>query len=135
MNTLINTVLLIDDDITINYFHNRLIQKNELTKSVLISQNGKEGIESIKELNEVCENNEKALIFLDLNMPIMNGWEFLDELKNLNDSLKLNYKLFVLSSSINPDDRKKAENNPLVTGYLSKPLSLEILDQLKNNYF
>lgn len=135
MNTIINTVLLIDDDITINYFHNRLIQKNELTKSVLISQNGKEGIESIKELNEVCENNEKALIFLDLNMPIMNGWEFLDELKNLNDSLKLNYKLFVLSSSINPDDRKKAENNPLVTGYLSKPLSLEILDQLKNNYF
>jgi CheY-like chemotaxis protein len=135
MSNLINTVLLIDDDITINYFHNRIIQKNEMTNSVLISQNGKEGIQSIKELNSVCTTNDKTLIFLDLNMPIMNGWEFLEELKNLNDSLQLNYKIFVLSSSINPDDRKKAENNPLVTGYLSKPLSKEILDQIKHNYF
>ncbi len=135
MSNVINTVLLIDDDITINYLHNRLIQKNELTNSVLISQNGKEGIQSLTELNSVCGNNENALIFLDLNMPIMNGWEFLEELKNLNNSLKLNYKLFVLSSSINPDDRKKAENNPLVTGYLSKPLSKEILDQLKTKFF
>lgn len=135
MSNIINTVLLIDDDITINYFHNRLIQKNELTNSVLISQNGKEGIQSIKELNSVCDTNEKTLIFLDLNMPIMNGWEFLEELKNINDALLLNYKIFVLSSSINPDDRKKAENNPLVTGYLSKPLSKEILEQIKQNYF
>ncbi len=135
MSNVINTVLLIDDDITINYLHNRLIQKNELTNSVLISQNGKEGIQSLTELNSVCSNNENTLIFLDLNMPIMNGWEFLEELKNLNNSLKLNYKLFVLSSSINPDDRKKAENNPLVTGYLSKPLSKEILDQLKTKFF
>jgi CheY-like chemotaxis protein len=135
MSNLINTVLLIDDDITINYFHNRIIQKNEMTNSVLISQNGKEGIQSIKELNSVCTTNDKTLIFLDLNMPIMNGWEFLEELKNLNDSLQLNYKIFVLSSSINPDDQKKAENNPLVNGYLSKPLSKEILDQIKHNYF
>ena len=135
MRNLINTVLLIDDDITINYFHNRIIQKNELTNSILISQNGKEGIQRIKELNSVCDTNEKILIFLDLNMPIMNGWEFLEELKNLNDSLQLNYKIFVLSSSINPDDRKKAENNPLVTGYLSKPLTKEILEQIKHNYF
>jgi CheY-like chemotaxis protein len=106
-----------------------------LTNSVLISQNGKEGIQSIKELNSVCDTNEKTLIFLDLNMPIMNGWEFLEELKNLNDTLQLSYKIFVLSSSINPDDRKKAENNPLVTGYLSKPLSIEILEQIKHNYF
>jgi CheY-like chemotaxis protein len=135
MSNLINTVLLIDDDITINYFHNRIIQKNEMTNSVLISQNGKEGIQSIKELNLVCTTNDKTLIFLDLNMPIMNGWEFLEELKNLNDTLQLNYKIFVLSSSINPDDRKKAENNPLVTGYLSKPLTKEILEQIKHNYF
>jgi CheY-like chemotaxis protein len=135
MSNLINTVLLIDDDITINYFHNRIIQKNELTNSILVSQNGKEGIQRIKELNSVCDTHEKILIFLDLNMPIMNGWEFLEELKNLKDSLQLNYNIFVLSSSINPDDRKKAENNPLVTGYLSKPLSKEILDQIKQNYF
>jgi len=84
-----------------------------LTNSILISQNGKEGIQRIKELNSVCDTNEKILIFLDLNMPIMNGWEFLEELKNLNDSLQLNYKIFVLSSSINPDDRKKRKTIPL----------------------
>jgi CheY-like chemotaxis protein len=135
MATKLNTVLLIDDDLTINYFHNRLIEKSSLTENIAISKNGKEGLDSFLELNEKIEGEEMTVVFLDLNMPIMNGWEFLDNLSKIKEGIKMKYKIFILSSTINPDDKKKAKNHALVTGFLSKPLTKENLESITLEHF
>lgn len=76
-------------------------------------------------------DNLPEIIFLDINMPILNGWEFLD-LLNSHDLNKLP-KIYMLTSSISPEDVNKSENHPLVTGYFTKPLSLDKLSELKNS--
>ena len=134
MASRINTVLLIDDDTTINYLHNRLLEKNAFTNEVAISINGMEGLESFMQLNNKIEAEELAIVFLDLNMPIMNGWEFLENLSKLKDGITINYKIFILSSTINPDDKKKAKENELVTGFLTKPLTKEHLEFIKTEH-
>jgi CheY-like chemotaxis protein len=127
----IKTVLLIDDDTTINYLHNRLLEKNSFTDKVAISINGMEGLDMFKQLDHQLGADEMAIVFLDLNMPIMNGWEFLDTIANIKDSIKMNYKIYLLSSTINPDDKKKAKENTLVSGFLTKPLTKEHLELLR----
>lgn len=71
-----------------------------------------------------------VIAFVDLNMSIMNGWEFLDKLSKAKNEITMHYKLYILSSTINPDDQKKAKSNPLVSGFLSKPLTKEHLNML-----
>jgi len=128
MEKKINTVLLIDDDSTINYLHNRLLEKLGIAEQVVITQNGMEGLAAFLEISERSGKNDFAVVFLDLNMPIMNGWEFLDKLSKAKNEITMNYKIYILSSTINPDDHKKAKSNPLVAGFLSKPLSKEYLE-------
>ncbi|WP_264521693.1 response regulator [Flavobacterium sp. N1994] len=134
MSIKINTVLLIDDDLTINYYHNRLLQKIDISKSILISKNGKEGLASLIEINNNVNGEEIVIIFLDLNMPIMNGWEFLENLSKVKNNINLNFNIYILSSSINPEDEERAKKNELVTGFLSKPLGKENIEQIKLKY-
>jgi CheY-like chemotaxis protein len=129
----INTVLLIDDDLTINYLHNRLIEKSAIAEHVIIAKNGIEGISVFLELNERIHATERVIIFLDLNMPIMNGWEFLEKLSKAKNEITMHYKIYILSSTINPDDKKKAKSHSLVSGFLSKPLTKGILEQLQTD--
>jgi CheY-like chemotaxis protein len=129
----INTVLLIDDDLTINYLHNRLIEKSAIAEHVIIAKNGIEGISVFLELNERIHATERVIIFLDLNMPIMNGWEFLEKLSKAKNEITMHYKIYILSSTINPDDKKKAKSHALVSGFLSKPLTKGILEQLQTD--
>jgi CheY-like chemotaxis protein len=131
MTKKINTILLIDDDLTINYLHNRLIKKLAIAEHIILAKNGIEGITAFLELNERLHASETAVIFLDLNMPIMNGWEFLEKLSKAKNEITLQYKIYILSSTINPDDKKKAKSHALVSGFLSKPLTKEHLEHLK----
>ena len=130
MTKKLNTILLIDDDLTINYLHNRLIKKLAIAEHIILAKNGIEGITAFLELNERLHASETAVIFLDLNMPIMNGWEFLEKLSKAKNEITLQYKIYILSSTINPDDKKKAKSHALVSGFLSKPLTKEHLEQL-----
>lgn len=134
MASRINTVLLIDDDETINYLHNRLLEKNSFTNNVAISINGMDGLDLFMQLDNQLREEEIAIVFLDLNMPIMNGWEFLDNLSKIKDDIKMDYKIYILSSTINPDDKKKAKENALVTGFLPKPLTKEHLELLRTEH-
>jgi len=70
------------------------------------------------------------LIFLDINMPIMNGWEFLELLTGRGANKTP--KIYMLTSSISPDDIKKSEDHPMVTNYITKPLSLAKLQSIKD---
>lgn len=127
----INTILLIDDDLTINYLHNRLVEKSAIAQHIVIAKNGIEGLTAFLELNERLHSSDQVVLFLDLNMPIMNGWEFLEKLSKAKNEITIQYKIYILSSTINPDDKKKAGSHSLVTGFLSKPLDKAFLAHLQ----
>ncbi|MEN9336786.1 MAG: hypothetical protein RLZZ500_1773 [Bacteroidota bacterium] len=117
-------ILLVDDDIIIDYLHKKILQKAGFNNSITTVYNGKEAIERLLCLNERLDKNDGLLLLLDLNMPILNGWQFLEEFQNIQMQLKYTIDIFILSSSNNPDDINSLKQNPLVKGYLNKPLTL-----------
>ncbi len=131
----LDTILLIDDDFITNYLHKKIISKSEIDSSIEVANNGKEGIEKLWALNEtINDKNSLVLIFLDLNMPVMDGWGFLEVFEEIKSSLNFNTNLFILSSSINPDDEAKAKNNRHVLDYFPKTLTVDRMIKLKANY-
>ncbi|MEQ6118035.1 response regulator [Reichenbachiella sp. MALMAid0571] len=114
-------VLLVEDNETTNF----------ISKLALRSA-GLEDVDEVLNGMEACSYLEKGcpdIIFLDINMPVMDGWEFLDE-KKTKIPCK-NVKVAMLTSSLRPSDRKKAENYPCVIAYLEKPLTKEKVEELK----
>ena len=134
MSKLVNTILLVDDDNMTNYLHQRVISKAEICADVKVAKNGQEGIEKLVELNQILTSkDDEVVVFLDLNMPILDGWGFLREYEIQKEKLQFNIKIFVLSSSINPDDKARAEENKYVAQYVYKPLTSSSLQSLLFN--
>jgi CheY-like chemotaxis protein len=112
-----------------------LIEDNEITNflhKIVLKQAGIDFVDEVLNGLDACNYLEKScpdIIFLDINMPIMDGWEFLNE-KQVRE-LCMNVKIAMLTSSPLPEDRKKAENYPSVIAYLEKPLTLEKIEELK----
>lgn len=124
-------IVLIDDDSTTNYLNKMIIERTKIVDEVLSFDGGNDALDYFKgKINE----EEEALVFLDINMPEMNGWEFLEEFITLNGKLDAS-KVILLTSSINPNDKQMAEDNSRVTALKSKPLSAQMLDELVNDYF
>ena len=128
----VKTVLLVDDDAITNYFHNRVLTKTDLASSeIIIANDGQDGIDTLLGLNKTLKDKkDKVVVFLDINMPVMDGWGFLKTLEENKDKINFTIHLYVLSSSINSDDQERAESNSLVTKYLKKPLSIEVIASL-----
>jgi len=128
-------ILLIDDDFTTNYLHKKIISKSEIDLPIEVVNNGKEGIDKLLALNETINNKDTlVLIFLDINMPIMDGWGFLEIFNEIKSTLNFSTNLFIVSSSINPDDENRAKSNPTVLDYLPKPLTVDMLGKIKASY-
>ncbi len=122
-------VVLIDDDETTNYLNKLIIEKSELVDKVLSFSSASEALSFFRSNSTEIDG---SLILLDINMPIMNGWEFLESYGNFE---KVGgEKIVLLTSSISPSDKKKAEGNPHVSDYRSKPLSFELLQELINTH-
>ena len=100
-----------------SFLHNELVKKNEVSSAPLSFKNGKEALNYL--LSESGESSS-FMILLDLNMPVMNGWEFLDELETIEIASRT--KVAIVTSSIDRADRMKAEKYETVDSYLSKPL-------------
>jgi CheY-like chemotaxis protein len=130
----IKSILLIDDDLAINYFHKRLFLKLEISNSVLPFFNVSDALKELVNLNTTLSKNDLVFIFLDINMPEIDGWSFLEEFDKIRSTLIGEFKIFFLSGSINPEDIEKAKNNNLVTNYYAKPLMMEGILELKEIY-
>lgn len=131
MKKKLSCILLIDDNPDDNRFHQIIIKKMGITDSIQIVQNGLEAIEFLKKDSEVIPE----LIFLDINMPKMNGWEFLGAYKDLNIKQKAKALIVMLTTSTNPDDEKKAKEIQEVMDFQPKPLSVESLTTILEKYF
>ncbi len=119
----ISKILLVDDDLTVNYFHNRLLQSFFDKDKIETCLNGKTALELLQNMKGTIDKDEHVIILLDLNMPVMNGWEFLAEFYYLKTELNFNCTIYIVTSSLNPDDKKNCITYTDVKKYLSKPLS------------
>jgi CheY-like chemotaxis protein len=122
-------ILLIDDDGINNFINERLFRKLNIAGHVEVRRNGKEALEY---LSKVCEVNEACpeLIVIDINMPEMNGFEFLEEFRNLDLLNKHNTRIVMLSTSTSQRDIKRLKE--LNIGLVRKPLCEEKIRELMN---
>lgn len=119
-----------DDPITLMLFK-KVVHKAFFAKEIINANNGEEAINQINTISISKHEKRPQLIFLDLNMPVMGGWEFLDLFNTSNYFNLNNTKVIILTSTIDPEDIKKSKSYPNVIEFLSKPITVEHLDDLK----
>ena len=127
-----SNVLLVDEDEIDNYINERMLQSTAFTQNVTVRSSAQSALEYLKELHAQGKPLPD-MIFLDLNMPVMDGFGFLEEFDKLQKQgeLPANYdRIAVLSSSISPEDIDRASMNPHVFRYLNKPLSEKYLSAI-----
>jgi CheY-like chemotaxis protein len=125
--------MLVDDNPDDNFFHERVIRKHGFAEHVIAKQTGKEALEYLKAKDQHT-GCHPDLIFLDINMPGMNGWEFLTEYKKLDSYFQGKIIVVMLTSSDNPEDVIKAKEYGVAFGFKTKPLTKEMLDEIMEKY-
>lgn len=116
--------LLIEDNLIDQLVTTQLLKKILSVDQVAIANNGKEGLQL---LNANKRNKQSLIILLDIQMPIMNGFEFLEEFHRLSNEVKKGIQIYVLSSTLDSDEIRLIEENPYVTDFLNKPFPIEEL--------
>ena len=120
----INTLCIIDDDNIFTLVAKKIVNLVGFCENTVLLKNGREALDYFNEL-ESKENTFPEVIFLDLNMPLMGGFEFLRELEKLKGSE--NTKVFIFTSSIDPDDQQRANEYKVVDQFVEKPLTVDKL--------
>jgi CheY-like chemotaxis protein len=130
----IDLVMLVDDNETDNFISKRIIEITKFAKRVEVKGSGQSALEYLKE-NENNPENLPNIIFLDINMPIVDGFVFLYEFEKFNELVRSRCKVIILSSSDNKRDIDKIVNNNHVIKFITKPLTESSLDEIKLNSF
>lgn len=120
-------LLIVDDDIMIQKLHSMLVKKNELAEDFLIFENGKLALDFVLKYDE----KQIFIVLLDINMPTMNGWEFLDAINQ--GSLDRPIFVAIVSSSVDLSDIERAKKYPQVMTYIDKPLNHNAIQMLKKH--
>ena len=123
--------MLIDDDDDDNYFHQLVINKMNITEHIEVALNGEEALIFLKNENQT----QPDIIFLDINMPKMNGWEFMEAYKELRADQKAKVVVMMLTTSENPEDKRRAALYPEIISFNSKPLTEEMLAATLEKHF
>jgi len=137
MDTLIKTtdlVMLVDDNDTDNFISKRIIEITKFSSRVEVKNSGKSALDYLRE-NQNNVENLPNIIFLDINMPIVDGFVFLYEFDKFNELVKNKCKIIILSSSDNKRDIDKIVNNNHVIKFITKPLTESALDEIRLNSF
>ncbi|UOG36613.1 response regulator [Leptospira noguchii] len=133
-NKKLKCILLIDDNQDDNFFHERVIYKGNYAEKVIAKQSGQEALLFLKNKSKNIEPFPN-LIFLDINMPGMNGWEFLEEYKKLDQELQTSTLIIMLTTSDNPDDKNKFSQFGSTSDFKTKPLTNTMIDEILERYF
>lgn len=123
------TVLLIDDSYIDNLINRKILENNNFAEEIVVIDSPQKALSFLN--NKVETNSElPEVIFLDLRMPGMSGFELLTELNTTIGHKASEVKIFVLSSSLDPTDLKRAQENQLVSRFIGKPLTNKILEEI-----
>jgi CheY-like chemotaxis protein len=139
MKKKLNCIVLVDDNEADNFLHSRLLKKSAIADKIEIALNGKEALDLLtgkRKYGKALESPPPPdLILLDINMPVMDGWEFLDEYQNLENKPKGKIVFIILTTSFNPADKVKAEK--LLGGdcFYFKPLTFPMINEIIHNHF
>lgn len=127
----ISKIMLIDDDAATNYIHRRVLESSGMVDEIIIMDDAEEALNFLQE-NEV---DSPHLICLDINMPRMDGWEFLDCYNQSPIAKNQKVVLGFLTTSMNPDDEKNALSKDNVRFFQSKPITIDFLKSVVEDYF
>ena len=122
-------IWIVDDDNIFQIIVRKIIGKMELFSSFSSYKNGKDAIDALK---KAAENNENIpdIILLDINMPVMDGWECMDEIVSYKSKLNQKIAIYIVSSSIAVQDKDKAKTYAEILGFLSKPITMDALYEI-----
>ena len=131
-------IMLVDDDEATNFLNKLIISEAVNDVHIRGLQTAYAALDSLRK-REICEKSGHFiipdLILLDLNMPGVNGWEFLEEFKQLDNDITAKTKIIILTSSINPEDIEKSRKITELSGYLSKPLTESMVIKIVEEHF
>lgn len=131
MNKL-NGILLVDDDKTTNFLNRLLLEDLAVADKVLVAENGREALRLVEQQDK--EGACPTLILLDINMPVMSGFEFLEAYTRTEVSCKQNIVIVMLTTSLHPKDVNRLHEMP-IQGMLSKPLTRQKVQDLMHQHF
>ncbi|MDR6763972.1 CheY-like chemotaxis protein [Flavobacterium sp. 2755] len=124
--------LLIDDNLIDQLVTRKLLKKVLDIDQVFVANNGLEGLQWIIKNKKICHS---LIILLDIQMPIMNGFEFLDIFETLNEEIKNEIQIFVMSSTLDQEEIKRIKDNIYVKDFLNKPFPIEELKKQLTSKF
>lgn len=139
MKQQLNCILLIDDDEPTNFLNKMMVEQAGCARHVQVVQSGKEALQYLTGTGPFDQGDgtllHPDLIFLDINMPAMDGWEFLDKYKLLPAAQKAKIIMIMLTTSLNPDDEARTREIPEIAGFENKPLLLDRLESILAKHF
>lgn len=133
----INSIMLVDDDDISNYVTKDIVDEAAIVNHVFIAMNGKEALAAIKEkiASKELETLSPMLVFLDINMPVMDGFEFLDAYeKEVDEDIRENIHVVMLTSSTDDQDVRRARLHT-ISGYIPKPLTQDKLSEVLSKLY
>jgi len=126
----LESILLVDDDHPTNFLHTRLLKKMGYAGDIHEMYNAEDALAYLRQADD---NPRAQLLFLDLNMPRLNGWEFLQLYSEYFTEAER--AIVVLTTSLNPDDEIRAHNSPFVTAFHRKPLTVDMIKAIVQPQF
>lgn len=126
----LSAVMLIDDNEIDNLINQKMIESIDMSENIFVHSGAKSALEYLKNIEKIktdAQNFLPQVIFLDIDMPIMDGFQFIEEFDKLSDNTKNYCKIIMLTSSLDPKDISKSKKNKYILKYLNKPLTQDSL--------
>lgn len=120
-------IMLVDDDESTNRFHEIVFNQLDAARKIIIAKNGKVGLEKLLSKTDIIKPD---LIFIDLNMPVMGGFRFLELYQQTEEYKILRPKIVILTTSLIPEERSRILNNFEIFKFLNKPLTKSLIKDL-----